>query len=342
MVGMGEFELLARMRERLPASGPRIHLGSGDDAAVSLPGGATATSVDALVDGVHFRRNLASPAQIGHKALATALSDLAAMGAEAGEAYVVLGLPPDFSEDECIEMLDGMTALASATGTDLVGGDLTRASELFLTITVVGHSSDPAALVQRHGARPGDALVLTGEIGGAAAGLELLDEPRPGTDFAFSAADGVGITKSAMEGLVGRQLEPTPRLEAGRALARAGATAMIDLSDGLGADAGHLARASGVKLAIEADAVPLSAAARTLSELSEATDRDPWHLLNGGEDYELLASLPPARLDEATSAVRGKAGIALTQIGEVRAGSGVEIRLPDCRLLEPGGFDQLA
>src|SRR3954454_21159841 len=164
---MGEFELIAKLRERLPATGPRTHLGSGDDAAITVPGGATATSVDALVDGVHFRRDLATPAQIGHKALATALSDLAAMGAEAGEAYVALGLPADFSEEECLELLDGMTALAAASGTDLAGGDLSRAGELFLAVTVLGHSSDPGALVGRGGAQPGDALVLTGEIGGA-------------------------------------------------------------------------------------------------------------------------------------------------------------------------------
>lgn len=336
---MGEFELLARIRERLPANGPRIHLGSGDDAAVSVPGGATATSVDALVDGVHFRRQLASPAQIGHKALATALSDLAAMGAESGEAYVVLGLPPDFSEEECIEMLDGMIALAAGTGTDLVGGDLSRAKELFLAITVVGHSSDPAALVQRAGAQPGDALVLTGEIGGAAAGLELLDNPELASDFVLKGAAGGTKAKPALKVLVERQLEPSPRLAAGRALAAAGATAMIDLSDGLGADAGHLARSSGVKLEIDAGAVPLSEGARALSE---AAGREPWHLLSGGEDYELLASIPPGRLEEAIGAVHDKAGIALTQVGEVLTGSGVEIRLPDCRLLEPGGFDQLA
>src|SRR6478672_11941274 len=127
MVRMGEFELLARIRERRPASGSRTHLGSGDDAAITVSDGATATSVDALVDGVHFRRDIASPAQIGHKALATALSDLAAMGAEAGEAYVVLGLPSNFSEEECIELLDGMAALAKQTGTELAGGDLSRA-----------------------------------------------------------------------------------------------------------------------------------------------------------------------------------------------------------------------
>jgi thiamine-monophosphate kinase len=323
MVRMSEFDLLARIRERLPASGTRTHLGSGDDAAITVPGGATATSVDGLVEGVHFRRDLATPAQIGHKALATALSDLAAMGAEAGEAYVVLGLPPDFSEEQSLELLDGIAALAGETGTELAGGDLTRSEQLFLAITVVGHASDPRAFVQRAGAQPGDALVLTGEIGGAAAGLELLNNQSLGADF----------------GLVERQLEPMPRLAAGQALAGAGATAMIDLSDGLGADAGHLAGASAVKLVIEAEAVPLAPAAVALIQ---AAGRTPWDLFGGGEDYELLASVPVNRLEEATAAVLSKGGTALAQVGEIRAGSGVEIRLPDGRLLEPAGFDQLA
>jgi thiamine-monophosphate kinase len=339
MERMGEFELLARIRERLPAGGSRTHLGSGDDAAVTLPHGATATSVDALVDGVHFRRATASPAQIGHKALATALSDLAAMGAEVGEAYVVLGLPPDLSEQECLELLDGMVALARQTGTDLAGGDLTRSDQLFLAITVVGHAPSPDAFVTRGGAQPGDVLVLTGEIGGAAAGLALLDNPQLGTDFVLSGAIGGEKTKSAIERLVGRQLEPTPRLGAGQALSQAGATAMIDLSDGLGADAGHMAGASGIKLEIEAEAVPLATGAVALSE---AAGQDPWRLLSGGEDYELLACVPPNRLEEATAAVLDKGGTPLTRIGQVQAGSGVEVRLPGGRLLEPAGFDQLA
>jgi len=338
MVRMGEFELLARIRERLPASGPRTHLGSGDDAAVTVPDGATATSVDALVDGVHFRRDIASPAQIGRKALATALSDLAAMGAEAGEAYVVLGLPPDFSEEQCLELLDGMTALAAVTGTDLVGGDLTRSDQLFLAITVVGHAQSPDAFVTRGGARPGDALVLTGEIGGAAAGFDLLQT----ADGSIHTSIGVSkhqLTRSRADALRRRQLEPTPRLLAGQSLAAAGATAMIDLSDGLGADAVHLAQASGVKLGIEAAAVPLAPGAIALSE---ATGRDPWWLLSGGEDYELLACVPANRLEEATAAVLSKGDTSLTKVGEVEAGSGVEIRLPGGRLLEPAGFDQLA
>jgi len=337
---MGEFELLARVRERLPATGARVLLGSGDDAAVTVPGGATATSVDAVVDGVHFRREQASLPQIGRKALATALSDLAAMGAEPGEAYVVVGVPGDLDEDGCIELVEGMADLAAATGTSLVGGDVTRANKLFLALTVVGHAPDPDSFVSRAGARPGDALVITGEIGGAAAGLALLDNPHLNADFVLSSPISPLSTKSAGEGLLRRHLEPVPRLEAGRALADSGATAMIDLSDGLGGDGRHLAEGGGVGLRIEAAALPL---APGIAEVAAAARQDPLALaVTGGEDYELLASIPADRLDEAISAVREKEGVDLTKIGEVVSGAGVEIRLPDGELLEAAGFDQLA
>jgi thiamine-monophosphate kinase len=341
---MGEFELLARIRERLSVPGERVLLGSGDDAAVTVPGGATATSVDALVEGVHFRRDFASPAQIGHKALAAALSDLAAMGAEPGEAYVVLGLPANFGEDECLQLLDGMAALARATGTTLAGGDLTRARELFLALTVVGHAAETSDFVNRSGANPGDALVLTGEIGGAAAGLLLLTEPQ--LDAGWRVKPPMeGTTRQSKTEIVARlrdrQLQPTPRLAAGRALARAGATAMIDLSDGLGGDARHLAEQSGATLRIEAADLPV---ADGLAEVAASLGQDPLELAtSGGEDYELLACIPPSRLEAAAAAVQEAEGIALTRIGEVDAGSeGVEIRLPGGRLLEAEGFDQLA
>lgn len=327
---MGEFELLARIRERLPATGPRIRLGSGDDAAVTLPGGATATSVDAVVAGVHFRSDVATPAQIGHKALAAALSDLAAMGAEAGEAYVVLGLPGGFDEDRCMELLDGMAGLAEQTGTTLAGGDLVRAGELFLSITVVGHAPRAEDLVSRGGARAGDVLVVTGALGGATAGLALLSTERG------AALPDTGSTLQSA--LVARQLEPMPRLAAGRALADAGATAMIDLSDGLGGDATRLAESSGVALHIAAEAVPRAAG---LEQAAAALGLDPWQLLLGGEDYELLASIPPDRVEGAVAAVDATGEAGLRAIGEVGAGSGVEIRLPDGELLEPAGFDQL-
>ncbi|HEU5142288.1 MAG TPA: thiamine-phosphate kinase [Solirubrobacterales bacterium] len=316
---MGEFELLARIRERLPSAGGRLRLGSGDDAAIAVPGGATATSVDAIVEGVHFRRDRATLHQIGHKALATALSDLAAMGAEPGEAYVFLGVPPDLAEAGCLELLDGMIELAAITGTTLAGGDVSRAPALTVAITVVGHAEAPEDFVTRSGARPGDALVVTGELGGAAAGLLLLE----------------GTARSSLRA---RQLTPQPRLQAGRTLARMGATAMIDLSDGLAGDALHLSRASDVGLRIDAETLPL---APGLDEVAAQVDRDPLELaVSGGEDYELLAALPRERFERAAAAVE-KAGTSLTRIGEVVAGEEVEIRLPGGGTLAATGFDQL-
>jgi thiamine-monophosphate kinase len=321
----GEFELLARVRERLPAPGDRVRVGSGDDAAVTVPGGATATSVDALVEGVHFSREGADLRQVGSKALATALSDLAAMGAEPGEAYVAITIPPDLDERGCLEAVDGMVATADATGTTLAGGDITGGPILSFAVTVVGHASAEELFVRRAGARPGDSLVLTGELGAAAAGL-----------LAPRAADS-GISEEALAGLLRRQREPTPRLAAGRALAAAGATPMIDVSDGLGADAGHLAEASGVGLRIDAGALPVAAG---VAEVAAALGRDPLQMaVSGGEDYELLAAVPAQGVD--LEAVGGSGGVAVTTIGEVVAGRGVEIRLPGGRLLESGGFEHL-
>ena len=326
---MGEFELLARLRERLPPPGPRIRVGSGDDASVSVPGGATATSVDALVDGVHFRRDSAGLGQIGRKALATALSDLAAMGAEPGEAYVAVGVPPDLDEDGCLELFDGIAALAGETGTTLAGGDVTRSPVLTIAVTVVGHAAVAERFVTRAGAVPGDALVLTGEIGAAAAGLLLLERP----ELAAS------VPTETAERLRRRQLEPAARLSAGRALAAAGTRAMIDLSDGLGGDATHLARAGGVAFRIEAAALPLAAG---VAEVAVAGGRDPLELAaTGGEDYELLAALAPERLDAARQAVSASGEGTLTLIGEVLSGEGVEIRRPGGATVAPAGFDQL-
>lgn len=327
---MGEFELLAKLRERLPPAGSRVALGSGDDAAITVPGGATATSIDAIVEGVHFRRGEAPLETIGRKALATALSDLAAMGAEAGEAYVTLGTPPDLDEDDLLALVDGMLELAEETGTTLAGGDLTRAPVLTLAVTVVGHAPGAADFVSRSGARPGDIVVLTGEIGGAAAGRLLLDDP--------GLADAV--PPATAERLHARQLDPSPRLESGRALAKARARAMIDVSDGLAADAGHIAAASGVALTIEANRLPLEEGVR---EVAVAADLDPLRLAaSGGEDYELLATLPADAVDEASARVAASGETTLTTIGEVAKGNGVELRLPEGGQLKIRGYDHLA
>jgi thiamine-monophosphate kinase len=328
---MGEFELLAKLRERLPRDGPRVRLGSGDDAAVTVPGGATATSVDAIVEGVHFHRDEAELRLVGRKAMATALSDLAAMGAEAGEAYVVLGAPADLGEEDFLALLDGILELAAETGTTLAGGDVTRAPALTLAVTVVGHADAPEALVPRGGARPGDLLVLTGEIGGAAAGRLLLDRP----ELAGSVAE------TTAERLRARQLDPAPRLRSGLALAAAGARAMIDLSDGLAGDAAHLSAAGAVALRIDAGSLPL---AKGVAEVAAAAGRDPLELaVAGGEDYELLAALPPDSLGEASTRIGEAAEATLTPIGEAVAGEGVEIRLPGGGILEaPRGYDHFA
>jgi thiamine-monophosphate kinase len=329
-VGVGEFELLEKLRARLPPAAWPLLLGSGDDAAITVPGGAVATSVDALVDGVHFRLDRTPLPAVGHKALATALSDLAAMGAAAGEAYVVLGVPPELGEEECLALLEGVLRVAEATGTQLAGGDLTRSPVLWASVTAVGYEQPPAPFVRRDGARPGDRLVVSGPLGAAAAGLALLEKPDLGRD----------LTAAIAAALRDRQLEPWPRLDAGRALGAAGARAMIDLSDGIAGDAGHLAKASGVGLRLEAAALPL---ADGVAEVAEAAGWDPLELAAGGEDYELLAALPaevagPAA-EVGTELSLGSAGVTL--VGEVVAGAGSEIRRPDGRLLAAPGFDQL-
>jgi thiamine-monophosphate kinase len=223
-----------------------------------------------------------------------------------------------------------MLELAAATGTTLAGGDLTRAPGLSLAVTVVGHAASAEQLVGRGGAKAGDALVLTGELGGAAAGLLLLERPE--------LSEALAPETAAL--LRRRQLEPLPRLRSGLALARAGARAMIDLSDGLGSDAAHLAAASDVALRLDAAALPL---AKGVAEVAAAAGRDPLELAaSGGEDYELLAALPAARLGEATIAIGEAAEATLTPVGEVLTGAGVEIRLPGGEPLQTSGYDHLS
>jgi thiamine-monophosphate kinase len=322
----GEFDLIAAIKERLPAPGPRVKLASGDDAAVVEPRAASAITVDAVVDGVHFRLDEFGPRAAGRKALAAALSDLAAMGAAQGEAYAVVGAPPELPDDDLLQIADGLAEVAERESVSIAGGDLVSSPVLIISITAIGYEPGGTRLVSRAGARARDVLAVTGELGGAAAALELLDGAEPRGELPPDQRDT----------LLGRQLNPVPRLREGRAIAAAGAKAMIDVSDGLGADAGHIAEASECRLEIDLGRVPLAPGTEAVAGGREAALE---LAAAGGEDYELLVALPRERLEEAVRAV-AEAGSKLTEIGYATEGHGVALRLPGGGELEPRGFDQ--
>ena len=328
----GEFDLIARMRERLgSAGGERVVVGSGDDAAAVRPGGAIAvTSIDAFVEGVHFRLVTTSLRDLGHKCLAASLSDLAAMGAAPGEAYVALGLPRHLGEREVLELADGMGALARETGVTVCGGDVTRADELFVVVTVVGYVESNTELARRDGARAGDLIGVTGALGGSGAGLLLLERKHPGLDAAVGGH------------LLARHLRPQPQLDAGRALAGAGVHAMIDVSDGVASDVERICEQSGVAAEIRLADLPIEDG---VAEVARDHGLDPLELAaTAGEDYELLLTAPPGarhEIERTATSVQ----TTVTWIGEVlpRESGGEAVRLLDaagrpCRLR---GWDHL-
>jgi thiamine-monophosphate kinase len=326
-----EFDLIGLLRERIAAAGAtvgdQVIVGSGDDASVTLPRGRTATSVDAIVEGVHFKRSTFPPDAIGHKALSVALSDLAAMGAQPGEAYVQLGLPDDVTEDDLAGIADGMGSVAYASGVTVAGGDVVASPVLFLAVTVVGYEREESPLVTRSGAQPGDALILSGPVGGAAAGLLILEDEGLASGLETVLADT----------LRGRQLRPQALTGAGLALARLGATAMIDISDGIGADAGHIAAASGVRCVVE---LPARAVQPGVKEVAAGAGIEAFEIATGGEDYELLAAVPQELLEDTLEAVR-RTGSDPALAGRVEAGEGVVLRGPTGREVSAGGYDQV-
>jgi thiamine-monophosphate kinase len=291
---------------------------SGDDAAVVRAGGALAvTSIDTMVEGVHFRLDpgWATPAEVGHRALAGALSDLAAMGAEPGEAYIALGLPPAFAEQDALALVEAADTLALRSGTAIVGGDVVASPVLSVSVTVTGWADREEQLIGRGGAREGDVIGVTGELGGAAAAL--------------AALEGKVSPNGAIEGSLRRARMPEPRLVEGRALAAAGVSAMIDLSDGLAGDAGHLGRSSGLELRVQLKELPLAAG---VSEAAEALGEDPAvFAAAGGEDYELCFTVAGEQIDAVEESLQREGCARVSWIGEVAAGP------PGVTLLGGGG-----
>jgi thiamine-monophosphate kinase len=303
-----EFDRIRAIARRLGAHAAEL----GDDCALIQLGDTTlALSTDVSVEGVHFRREWLSPQEIGWRATSAALSDLAGMGASALGVLAALTVPPVEKPAMFAALMEGVGAAAAAAGGKVLGGDLSRGEALSLAITVVGTAGRP---VERRGAQVGDRLWVTGELGGARAALEAWRAgriPAPGARERFA--------------------KPVPRLDLGLWLAGHGATAMLDLSDGIAGDVGHLAAASKVALVVDVGALPVHT--DVLREAFAAGETPGVFAARGGEDYELLVAMPRA--------FTGTDELPLSCIGDVHPGSGVAF-FEDGFELRLSGYDHFA
>lgn len=323
---MGEFTLIDEIRRRCALPRSDVVLGIGDDAALLAPppGQLLAVSTDTLVAGVHFPAGTAA-FDIGWKALAVNLSDLAAMGAEPAWATLALTLP-NADAHWLGEFCDGFAALAQAHALALVGGDTTR-GPLSISVTVHGFVP-PTQALRRDGARVGDRVYVSGHPGEAGAGLTSH----------LAAALLRAPAQEDLDHLLARLNRPTPRVALGLAL-RGIATAAIDVSDGLRQDLGHIAARSGVAAVVRAAALPLSP---PLSRVADERQRLHWQLA-GGDDYELCFTAPAAAAD-AVAALAAQLQLPLSEIGEISAGAGVRVLDADGAEVElaRGGWEHFA
>ncbi|KAA0893366.1 thiamine-phosphate kinase [Oryzomonas rubra] len=314
---LGEFGLISRIASGL-ANGTGVITGIGDDAAVTAlsPGMQLLTSTDMLVEDVHFRRVWHDPYRLGRKSLAVSISDIAAMGGIPRWALLSLAVPPDTPLEFLDAFTRGFLAMAAEHGVALIGGDTCSSRDgLTISVTIMGEQ-EPERIVRRSGARPDDDIWVTGTLGDAALGLELLEKGKLPSPVTVEE-----------ERLISRLLDPSPRAAVGRALAEAGlVSAMIDVSDGLLADFGHIAELSALGGTIHLDALPLSPDFRTV--LLSHPSSHPDLALAGGEEYELAFTAPAANREKIVQLMK-KSGIDARPVGIVTASPEVTVVLAD-------------
>lgn len=327
---LGEFPLIDRISRGISYRTGGVVTGIGDDTAALrvTPGHLLLATCDVQVEGIHFRVQTTTPELLGRKALAVNLSDIASMAGAPRYALVSLGLPPTTPVAFVDGLYAGLNAEAAEFGVDIVGGNISGSPpEIFIDVTLLGEV-EPGRVLHRSGARPGDRLVITGHPGDSAGGLALLLDPS------------VRCPPEAAEHLKRAHRAPVPRVAAGQAVGETGlAHAMIDVSDGLAGDLGHVAEASGVGAVLWADRIPISP---ELREAAAALGRDPLDFaLHGGEDYELLIAVAPGGEDRVIQAIERAGGVGAAVIGEVvPAERGLSVQLPDGRTLtlRPAGY----
>lgn len=300
---LGEFGLIERLVARLGVPGEGVLIGPGDDAAAVRSTATTLATADLLLEGVHFDLAFSSPADVGWKAMAANVSDIAAMGGVPRYALVSLGAPASTPAATLESLYEGLGECARAFGVSVVGGDTVGADVLIVSVALLGDAG-PAGNVQRSGGRPGDVVCVTGTVGGAAAGLQLLRA-------ANVDPEAVSLLARHPE-LASAHRRPMPRTREGQAAAAVGATAMIDVSDGLAADLGHICDASNLGVELRASSVPV---AEGVDDVARWAGLDAVDLaLGGGDDYELVIALPAAQLSALSAAL---APTRVTPIGEL-------------------------
>jgi len=316
---VGEFGFIERLVALIDPPRPDTVIGAGeDDAAVlRLPDGSLQlATLDALVDGVHFILGDIAPRELGYRLAAVNLSDIAAMGGRPTHGIAGMVAPADLDLDMALEIVEGLSEGLHRSGADLVGGNVAGGRQLTIDLALLGET-DESRLLTRAGAQPGDAVLVTGSLGGAAAARALWEAELSGRAPASVDAD---LRSAARSRLIG----PVPRLDVGWLLGPAGASAAIDVSDGLAADIGHLCERSSVGVLLDAEMMPIDPSAQAIAG---ALGADALHwALEGGEDYEIVFTAPRPLAGELCRRVSIETGVPITEIGRVVASPERRIR----------------